>query len=510
VAHVLGPAATLPAMSVVLGIDAGSTRVRTVALGADGAVRASSSRELASHFPRPGWVEQDPQEIWRLVQATAAEVAAWAGDRREPVAAIGVTNQRETAMAWDKETGRPLNRAISWQDRRTAARCRELAEAGHLPEVRARTGLLLDAYFSATKWAWLLDHVPLPGASRLALGTVDAWIVWNLTGGPDGGRFATDPSNASRTLLYDIVALRWSEELCALFGVPSGSLPEVLPSSGRLAETRGSAGLPAGIPVSAAVGDQQAALFGQACFFPGMAKATFGTGSFVLVNVGAAPPPPADGVLGALAWELGGRVTYALEGPIFSTGATIQWLRDGLGLVAEVAEAGSLAGSVPSTEGVHLVPAFTGLGSPWWDPDARGAVVGLSPGVGRAHLARAAVEAMAYQTRDVLDAVAAAWGHPAEELRVDGGASVMDLLLQLLADQLGVPVLRGSEIEATARGAAYLAGLAEGVWASLEEVAANWTQAARFEPGPGRGGADARQAAWHRAVERARSFRTPG
>lgn len=494
-------------MALVVGIDAGTTGIRAVAVDDSGRMVAGSLRELRSHFPRPGWVEQDPAEIWRLVQEATAEVAAWADRQGEQVAALGVTNQRETVLSWDRETGRPLSPAISWQDRRTATRCAELAEGGHLPLIRSRTGLVLDPYFSATKWEWLLSHTDLSPHPGVALGTVDSWIIWNLTGGPDGGQFVTDPSNASRTLVYDITRRCWSDELCSLFRVPRQCLPEVRPSSGRVGTTHRSTGLLGGVPVSGVAGDQQAALFGQACFSPGMAKNTYGTGSFVLMNVGSTLPPPAEGLLTTVAWELApAQVTYALEGSIFSTGATIQWLRDGLGLLAEAAEVGPLAGSVQSTEGLHLVPAFTGLGSPWWDPDARGAIVGLSPGTTRAHLARAAVEAMAYQTRDVLDAMTAAWGRPAEVLRVDGGASVMDLLLQLQADQLGIPVLRSRDREATALGAAYLAGLGEGVWRSLGEVGARWEEAARFEPGPGRGGADARQAAWRGALARARPW----
>jgi glycerol kinase len=494
-------------VALVVGIDAGTTGVRAVAVDAWGRVVASSFRELTSRFPRPGWVEQDPAEIWQLVLAATAEVAAWAHQQGELVAAVGVTNQRETAVAWDRESGRPLAPAISWQDRRTAVRCRDLVEAGHLPLVRSRTGLVLDPYFSATKWEWLLTHADVAPVPGLALATVDSWIIWNLTGGAEGGQFVTDPSNASRTLVYDVTRLCWSDELCALFRVPRRGLPEVRPSTGRIGTTHPSTAPVAGVPVSGVVGDQQASLFGQACFRPGMAKNTYGTGSFVLMNVGPSLPAPADGLLTTVAWELApGQVSYALEGSIFSTGATIQWLRDGLGVLTEAEETGPLAEGVKGTDGLHLVPAFAGLGSPWWEPGARGAIVGLSPGTTRAHLARAAVEAMAYQTRDVLDAMTAAFGRPAEVLRVDGGASVMDLLLQVQADQLGIPVLRSRDREATALGAAYLAGLAEGVWPSLSEVEALWEAAARFEPGPGRGGADARQAAWHEAVARARPW----
>lgn len=490
-------------VALVVGIDAGTSGIRAVAVDPSGRVVTSSFRPLASRFPRPGWVEQDPAEIWRLVQGVTAEVATWAEQHEEQVAALGVTNQRETAVAWDRRSGEPLYPAISWQDRRTAPRCAQLAEAGHLRLVRSRTGLVLDPYFSATKWEWLLRQADVSPRPGLALATLDTWIIWNLTGGTDGGQLVTDPSNASRTLVYDIGRLGWSEDLCALLGVPRPCLAEVRPSSGRVGT---SVGPLAGVPVAGVAGDQQAALFGQACFGPGMAKNTYGTGSFVLMNVGPTLPEPAEGLLTTVAWELpADQVTYALEGSIFSTGATLEWLRDGLGVLADTAEAGPLAESVTGTDGVHLVPAFTGLGSPWWDPDARGAVVGISSGTTRAHLIRAAVEAMAYQARDVLDAMTKAWGRPAEVLRVDGGASVMDLLLQLQADLLGIPVLRSRGTEATALGAAYLAGLAEGVWPSLREVGALWEEAARFEPGRGRGGADSRQAAWHRAVARARS-----
>jgi len=364
--------------------------------------------------------------------------------------------------------------------------------------VRERTGLVLDPYFSATKLEWLLTEGGVAADDDLAFGTVDSWIVWNLTG---GAIHVTDPSNASRTMLYDIRERRWSEELLDLFGVPASCLPEVRPSSGRLGTTVED------IPVSGIAGDQQAALFGQACFVPGMAKNTYGTGSFVLMNVGPECPPPAEGLLTTIGWVLAdGATTYALEGAIFVTGAAIQWLRDGLGVIGEAAEIGPLAATIGDTEGVYLVPAFTGLGSPWWDPYARGAVVGLTRGTGRAHLARAAVEAMAYQTRDVIEAMSTAAGREPAELRADGGASVMDLLLQLQADQLQVPVARPVVQETTALGAAYLAGLAEGVWSSTDELASQWKLEAAFTPVAPRAVADARHAGWRRAVDRARGW----
>jgi glycerol kinase len=495
-------------MPALIAVDAGTTGVRAFAVDGEGRPCGFSYRELTQHFPRPGWVEHDPEEIWTAVQTTLAELAGRLDADGLPVAAVGITNQRETVVAWDRRTGRPLHRALVWQDRRTAARCDALREAGHEPAVRAATGLVLDPYFSATKMEWLLSVGGIDAtAPGLALGTVDAWVAWNLTGGPDGGAFATDPSNASRTLLYDIRSLSWSDELCDLFGVPRSALPEVRPSSGRigLCDPARAGGLTA--PLSGIAGDQQAALFGHACFTPGMTKNTYGTGSFVLMNVGPKVPPPADGLLTTVAWMLAdGTTAYALEGAVFVTGAAIQWLRDGLGIIAEAAETGPLAASVPDAEGVFLVPAFTGLGSPYWDPHARGALLGLTRTVGRAHLARAAVEAMAHQTRDVVEAMEAIGGTVVSELRADGGAAVMDVLCQYQADLLGVPVRRPQVAETTALGATYLAGLAEGVWSTPDDLARYWLLEAEFTPAMGRKDADRRQTAWRRAVERARAF----
>jgi glycerol kinase len=482
-------------MSVVLAIDAGTTGVRTLAVDTAGRPVGWSYRELPQHFPRPGWVEHDPEEIWAAVETTLAELRSTLD---QPIAAIGVTNQRETVVAWDRRTGEPLHDAIVWQDRRTAPRCRRLEDDGHLPMVRGATGLVLDPYFSATKMAWLLTEGAVHAGPRLALGTVDSWILWKLTG---GATFATDPSNASRTLLYDIRHGAWSTELCDLFGVPVAALAEVRRTSGRLGVTAD------GIPVSALVGDQQAALFGQACLRPGMAKNTYGTGSFVLMNVGTTCPAPVEGLLTTVAWALPGvPPVYALEGSIFATGAAISWLRDGLGIIDSPADIGPLAESVRDSQGVAFVPAFSGLGSPWWDPHARGTIVGLTRGSGRAQLARAAVEAMAYQTRDVVDAMTAAVGHPVGELRVDGGASVLDLLLQIQSDQLRVPVARPVVRESTALGAAYLAGLAEGVWSSTDEVAGLWREEARFTPRAPQSVVDSRHATWRRAVDRSRRW----
>jgi glycerol kinase len=494
----------------LIAIDAGTTGVRALAVDESGQVLDVSYREIAQYFPRPGWVEHDPAEIWTAVAATLTEVAARQSELGRPVAAIGITNQRETVVAWDRSTGRPLSRAIVWQDRRTADVCQSLTEAGHLPLVREKTGLVLDPYFSATKMSWLLTDGGLTDSPTLTLGTVDAWLIWNLTGATDGGALLTDPTNASRTLLYDITTRAWSAELAAIFGVPLSALPAVVPSCGRFGtvggELAGASSSLAGVPVSGVAGDQQAALFGQACFTPGMAKVTYGTGSFVLANIGPTPPPPVEGLLTTLAWDLGARggsspVAYALEGAVFVTGAAVQWLRDGLGLIAESKDIGPLAASVPSTEGVYLVPAFTGLGSPYWDPYARGTITGLTKGTGAPHIARAVVEAMTFQVRDVVDAMTAVRG-TLQALRVDGGASVLDLLLQLQADQIRVPVERPATAETTALGAAFLAGLAEGVWGSLDDLASLWTAEATFTPAASVTAADTAHAGWRRAVTR--------
>jgi glycerol kinase len=485
----------------VLALDAGTTGVRTRAVFVDGREPISSYREFPQYFPQPGWVEHDASEIWQAMRATLLEVVE---QLPAPPRAIGITNQRETVVAWSRSTGRPLHRAIVWQDRRTAARCDALAAAGALELVRSRTGLVLDPYFSGTKFEWLLESGGVPVTAALALGTIDTWLVWNLTGGEV---LATDATNASRTMLFDITSLQWDTELCDLLHVPIDLLPDIVASSGRIGVTAARGGIPAGIPISGVAGDQQAALFGQACASPGMAKNTYGTGSFVLMNVGPTCPPPTDGMLTTVAWTLAdGTVAYALEGAIFSTGSAIQWLRDGLGLITEAAEIGPLAASVPDNGGVVVVPAFTGLGSPWWDPYARATIVGITRGTTRGHVARAVVESMAFQTRDAVDAMVRASGHPLRELRVDGGASVLDGLLQFQADQLGATVQRPTEPETTAFGAAYLAALAEGVLPDLAAVAATWQLDASFEPAPDRAIADGAHATWLRAVERSRGW----
>ncbi|MFM8562753.1 MAG: FGGY family carbohydrate kinase [Acidimicrobiia bacterium] len=490
----------------VLAVDAGTTGVRCRAVFADGRPSVASYREFTQYFPEPGRVEHDAEEIWAAVATTLAEVVERAG----VPAAIGITNQRETVVAWNRRTGQVHGRAIVWQDRRTASMCESLLADGHLPAVRSITGLVLDPYFSGTKIAWMSAN-GVPNDPDVVFGTIDSWILWNLTGGEV---LATDPSNASRTMLFDIGALAWSEQLCEVLGVASSRLPTVMPSSGRFGVTAAS-GLPTGVPISGIAGDQQAALFGQTCFSPGMAKNTYGTGSFVLMNIGETCPAPATGLLTTVAWSLGSpdgtvSTSYALEGSIFVTGAAVQWLRDGLGLISSSAEIGPLAESVPDSGGVFVVPAFTGLGSPWWDPYARGSIVGITRGTTRAHIARAVVEAMALQTRDAVSAMEAASGRVISDLRVDGGASVMDLLLRLQSDQLGIAVRRPVDQETTALGAAYLAGLAEGVWPSLEAISTLWATDLVVQPHPKktpeRVAADALHSQWLRAVERSRDW----
>jgi glycerol kinase len=496
-------------MSVVIAIDAGTTGVRAFAVDSSGRPVARSYREFPQHFPQPGWVEHDPGEILDATLLVLAETVELVD---EPVAAIGITDQRETVVAWNRRTGEVLHRALVWQDRRTADRCDELDAQGALPRVRELTGLVLDPYFSASKMEWLLRNGGVTADADLALGTIDSWLVWNLT----GGEFVTDPSNASRTLLYDIRRGEWSEELCDLFSVPASALAEVRPSVGEFGRTTTGLPVPAGVPISGIAGDQQASLFGQACLEPGMAKNTYGTGSFVLLNVGTECPEPTEGLLTTVAWEvpasvLGGAgsdtVThYALEGAIFSTGSAVQWLRDGLEIIEDAAECGPLAESVDDTAGVFVVPAFTGLGSPYWDPRARASIVGITRGATRAHVARAVIESMALQTRDVVDAMTAASDQPLRSLRVDGGASAMRLLLQLQADQLGVTIERSAIQETTALGAAYLAGLGAGVWADANDMAATWTSDVTVEPGGDAEAIEATYRQWGEAVRRSRGW----
>jgi len=485
---------------LILALDQGTTGSTAVAVGLDGAVAGKGYREITQHYPRPGWVEHDPEEIWTSVQEAAAVALGAAGRDAGDVQAVGITNQRETLVLWDRKTLKPLAPAIVWQDRRTAAECDRLREAGHEDRVRELTGLVLDPYFTGTKLAWALAHVE--GAGRAAAGTVDSWLVARLS----GGDHLTDASNASRTLLCDISTGRWSQEMAELLGVSLDVLPEIRPSSGEVSRTRPDLFLGVEAPIAGIAGDQQAALFGQACFQPGTAKNTYGTGSFLLEQTGGERVASRSGMLTTIAWLRDGRLSYALEGAIFVTGAALQWLRDGLGVIKSAAEAGPLAESVESTGGVYLVPAFVGLGAPHWDAYARGTIVGLTRGTGRAELVRAAVEAMAFQSADVAEAMAADSGHPLRELKVDGGAAVMDFLCQFQADLLGIPVRRPRVTETTALGAAFLAGLGSGAWSGDAELAGLWQLDREFEPRLSRDQAGSLLAEWRRAVERARGW----
>jgi glycerol kinase len=494
----------------VLAIDAGTTGVTAAIITESGAVASRGYQEFRQYFPQPGWVEHLPEGIWQATLAAAAQAVESAGS--PPLACVGITNQRETAVIWDRATLAAPRRAIVWQDRRTAAICAALRDIGYEPRVTALTGLRLDPYFTATKLTWLAEHEPGTWAGvedgSLAVGTVDAYLIARLTG---GRRHVCDASNASRTLLFDLETGQWSAELCELFGVPPHALPEVVPSTGVVGHTDPDAFLGLSLPIAGIAGDQQAALFGQACFEPGAIKCTYGTGSFVLVNTGSLVVRSAAGLLSTVAWlEPSGELTYALEGSVFVTGAAIQWLRDGLGLLDHAGQSEALARSVPDSAGVVFVPALTGLGAPDWDPNARGAIFGLTRGTTRAHLVRAALEAIAFEVRDVVDVMAAeathggagnAAGYPA--LRVDGGASTNDLLLQLQADQIQRPVERPVVAETTALGAAFLAGLAAGVWSSRAELAATWQLDRRFAPAAAD---DAAHARWRSAVEQTKGW----
>ena len=472
-------------MDLILALDAGTTGVRTVAFDSSARVVDSAYRELTQHFPEPGWVEHDAAEIADLAVATLREVATRALENGRRVVALGITNQRETTVAFDRETGHLAHPAIVWQDRRTAPMCERLEQSGHGSHVRETTGLVLDSYFSATKMNWLLEHGALDGASAPSLSTIDTWLMWWLSGGTDGGVFLTEPSNASRTMLMDLDTLDWSSSMAQLFDVPLDMLADIRPSTTNFA-TISAEVVPelAGVAITGVLGDQQAALFGQACFEPGVIKATYGTGAFILANAGDSSPGVYDGLITTVAWDLGafGPATYAVEGSAFVAGAAVQWLRDELGFIATSADIEALANSVADSGGVHFVPAFTGLGSPFWRSDARGAITGLSRGARRAHIAKALVEALAYQVRAMTDAFSDA-GIKLRELRADGGASSMDTLLQLQATNSRLEVLRSTSLEATARGAATVAGLEIGVWHSLEQLAELWSYERRFSPG---------------------------
>jgi glycerol kinase len=491
----------------VLALDQGTSGSTALVVDEEGRVRGRGYAELPQYYPEPGWVEHDPEEIWSTISAAAQQALRAARVDDDDVAAIGITNQRETTIVWDRTTGAPIHRAIVWQCRRTAPMCDRLRAEGFEASVRERTGLVLDAYFSGTKIRWLLDHVP--GAREraeggaLAFGTVDSWLVWKLTGGQV---HATDVTNASRTLCLDLHTTRWDDEMLRMLGVPRVILPEVRPSAGVFGETAKLGWLRAGVPISGIAGDQHAALFGQACYERGAAKNTYGTGCFALLNTGPAPVRSTHGLLTTTAWRIGDTTTYALEGSVFVAGAALQWLRDGLGILEKAADSEALAASVPDTGGVYLVPAFVGLGAPYWDQYARGTIVGLTRGTTRAHLVRAALEAIAYQSRDVLDAMVADASLPLRALRVDGLAAGNDFLCQFQADLLDVPVERPAVLDTTALGAASLAGLGAGVWPSLEEVAAHCTIERVFEPSSDDAVREARYAGWRRAVERARGW----
>jgi glycerol kinase len=476
---------------LILAIDQGTTGTTCLVFDGEGAIAGRAYSEFRQHFPRPGWVEHDAAEIWEVTRRVGHEALADAGVDGADLDAIGITNQRETVVAWDPETGEPIHPALVWQDRRTAARCEELKAAGHEALVRERTGLTIDPYFSATKIEWLLRNAE--GAERAVFGTVDSWLLFKLT-----GAHLTDYTNASRTMLFDIRRLAWDEELCGLMGVDPARLPQPRPSSCHFGTTTEFGGE---VPVAGVAGDQQAALFGQACHHPGMAKNTYGTGSFVLLNTGTEPSPAPEGLLATVAASTGEEVPYALEASIFVTGAAVQWLRDGLGIIDEAAETEALAASLESNDGVYFVPALTGLGSPHWDPYARGTIIGLTRGSGRAHLARAALEAIAYETVDAVRAQEAAAGERLELLRADGGATVNRWLMQFQADVLGVPVSVPEIAETTALGAAYLAGIATGVW-SAGQVGEMWREADRYEPRMEAGRREELLADWKRALER--------
>ena len=493
-------------MAFILALDAGTTSVRAMVFDREGTIRAVAGREIAMIYPQGGWVEQDAREILVAQMAVANEALEQAGTRE--IAAIGITNQRETTLLWDRRTGEPLGNAIGWQDRRTAARCDALRPREEW--LRKRTGLRLDPYFSATKIAWLLEHYPdarrRAEAGELAFGTVDSWLLWHLSG---GRVHATDVSNASRTMLLNLHTGRWDAEILSLFGIPEAILPQVCSSSEIYAEVAAAGGLGArlaGVPVAGMAGDQQAALFGQMCVRPGMAKSTYGTGSFLLQQIGPQPVLSRHRLLTTAAWRIGGQTEYALEGSVFMGGAVIQWLRDGLKLIRSPQEADEMAASVPDAGGVIFVPAFAGLGAPQWDAYARGTIIGLTRDTSAAHLARAALEGIAFSVADLLDAVVADTGQPLPGLRVDGGASRSEPLMQMQADLLQVPVIRSAVTETTALGAAYLAGLAVGYWAGVEEVASQWKTGKTFEPRISPQEAAARRERWNDALARSRGW----
>ncbi len=494
----------------ILALDQGTTGSRAILFDAAGKPCGQASQEIRQIYPQPGWVEHDPLEIWRSQCSVAERVLHGTGITPRDIKAIGVANQRETTILWDRSTGEPVYNAIVWQCRRSAPQCEMLRQRGLAAEVRARTGLVIDAYFSGTKLQWLLEHIPgvreRAVRGELCFGTVDSWLVYRLT---CGRLHITDPSNAARTMLYNIREHTWDATLLEALHIPRAALPEVRPSSQVYGETDPSAFLGVALPIAGIAGDQQAALFGQACFTSGMAKHTYGTGGFLLLHTGTTPVPSPAGLLTTVAWELEDRTEYALEGSIFMAGAVIQWRRDGLQLIPSAAASEAIAADVPDTNGVYLVPAFVGLGAPYWDPYARGAIVGLTRGVTRVHLVRAALESIAYQTRDVLEAMQQDAGMQVPEMRVDGGAAANDLLLQFQADILGIPLARTDGTETTARGAAYLAGLVVGFWRSQSDLSTQWQGEARFLPDMPAERRAQLYAGWKRAVERAKGWAGP-
>lgn len=492
--------------SYILALDQGTTSSRAIVFDRSGRILSMSQREFTQHFPKPGWVEHDASEIWDTQFATAVEAVGKAGLTAADIDAIGITNQRETTVVWDRQTGQPIHPAIVWQDRRTSGFCDQLRSRGHAEMVRSRTGLVIDAYFSATKLRWILDNVPdarkRAETGRIAFGTVDSWLLWNLTG---GAVHATDVTNASRTMLFNIHTLQWDEELLRLFEIPASVLPEVRPSSGVFGHT-GSLNPVHPLPVAGIAGDQQSALFGQMCTEPGMVKNTYGTGCFMLMNTGREPVDSSNNLLTTVAWQIGCETHYALEGSVFIGGAVVQWLRDGLGIIKSSGEVEGLASSVASSDGVYVVPAFAGLGAPHWNADARGTIVGLTRGSGRGHIARAALESIAFQTQEVLLAMERDSSIPIRELRVDGGATANDLLMQFQSDILAVDVIRPAVTETTALGAAYLAGLATGFWSGTAEIARQWQPEKVFRSDMDADLRIERLDGWQRAVRAAKAW----
>ncbi len=497
----------------LLAIDQGTTGSTALVLATDGRTLGRATLEFPQHFPQPGWVEHDPEEIWQSVVGAVGRALGAAGLRGDAIAAVGITNQRETTLLWDRASGVPVHRAIVWQDRRTDDRCSALRDAGHEPRVRELTGLVIDPYFAGTKLAWLLDEVPnaraRAQAGELMFGTVDSYLVFRLAGGASAAApHVTDVTNASRTLLMNLAGCRWDPELCQLLGVPEAVLPRIVPSAARVATTQGVPGLPDGVPIAGIAGDQHAALFGQACFEPGDSKCTYGTGAFVLVNTGQAPRPSREGLVSTVAWQIGNEVTYALEGSVFIAGAAVQWLRDGLGIIGAAPEIEALARSVPSSEGVSFVPALAGLGAPYWDAGARGLICGITRGTTKAHIARATLEAIALQVDDVLRAMSRDLGAPLRRMRVDGGAAQNDLLLELQSDFSALSVERPTELESTARGAAMLAGVGAGLFRTLADVSSFSPLERDFRPRIDPAARSFARTGWEQAVARARSKKT--